>query len=95
MPAKVTFFNNKMEESEPLELSFQSEPSATVAFFDNLKVNSYWGGFSMIYTSPEMVSGMAHVFYIGTNPLTQQPDTILVMSTPILEGGDTLNFVLK
>ena len=54
-----------------------------------------WGGFSMMYSSPEVVSGLVHVFYLGTNPLTQRPDTILVMTSPIVEGGDTLNFVLK
>ena len=95
VPAKVSFFNNNMEESEPIQVFFDTEDSAPTAFFDNLVVNSFWGGFSLVYTSPETVSGMVHIFYIGTNPLTQQLDTILVMSTPIVEHGDTLNFVLK
>ena len=95
VPAEVSFFNNNMEESEPMQVFFDTEDSAPTAFFDNLVVNSFWGGFSLVYTSPETVSGMAHIFYIGTNPLNQQLDTILVMSTPIVEHGDTLNFVLK
>lgn len=95
VPAKITFFNNKMEESKPLEVTFDTKDSAPVVFFDNLTVSSFWGGFSLVYTSPETVSGMAHIFYLGTNPLTHQQDSILIMSTPIVEGGDTLNFVLK
>ena len=95
VPAQVRFFNKNMEESEPIEVFFNTEASAPAAFFENLTVTSFWGGFSLIYTSPETVSGMAHIFYLGINPLTQQSDTILVMSTPIVEGGDTLNFVLK
>ena len=95
VPAQVSFFNNRMEESEAIEVFFDTEDSAPVVFFDNLTVSPFWGGFSLIYTSPETVSGMAHVFYLGTNPLTHQPDSILIMSTPIVEGGDTLNFVLQ
>ena len=95
VPALVTFFNDRGEESSPMEFTFDTEDSAPVSFFDNLKVNSFCGGFSMMYSSPEVVSGLVHVFYLGTNPLTQRPDTILVMTSPIVEGGDTLNFVLK
>ena len=93
--AQLTFFNNQMAESEPMEISFDTYDSAPVAFFDSLTVTPFWGGFSVSYRSPETVQGMAHVFYIGTNPLTQQPDSILMASTPIVEGGDTLNFVLQ
>lgn len=95
VPVQISFFNNKMEETESKTYTFSTQPSAAVAFFDDLKVNSYWGGFNVIYSAPETVSGMAHVFYIGTNPMTQEPDTILVTSTPIIAGGDTLNFVLQ
>ena len=93
--AQLTFFNNQMAESEPMEISFDTYDSAPVAFFDSLTVTPFWGGFSVSYRSPETVQGMAHVFYIGTNPLTHQPDSILMASTPIVEGGDTLNFVLQ
>ena len=93
--AQLTFFNNQMAESEPMEISFDTYDSAPVAFFDSLAVTPFWGGFSVSYRSPETVQGMAHVFYIGTNPLTHQPDSILMASTPIVEGGDTLNFVLQ
>ena len=95
VPAKVTFFDRNMVMSEPIELTFATQKSATVAVFDNLTVNPYWGGFNVTYSSPSEVSGMIHVFYIGTNPTTHKPDSILLSSTPIMEGGDTLNFVLQ
>ena len=95
VPASVSFFNNNMVESAPMEVYFSTEDSAPVAFFDSLTVTPFWGGFSVVYRSPETVNGMAHVFYIGTNPLTHEPDSILMMSTPIVEGGDTLNFQLQ
>ncbi len=95
VPVSVTFFNNSMQESEPLALAFKTQPAATVALFDELTVNPFWGGFNVTYTSPSIVEGTVHVFYIGINPATRQQDSILVGSYPILEGGDTLNFVLK
>lgn len=95
VPAQVRFFNNAMEESAPIDVTFDTQDSAPVSFFDNLTVNSFWGGFSLSYTSPGMVDGMVHVLYVGTNPRTQQTDSILIMSTPIIENGDTLNFVLQ
>lgn len=95
VPVQISFFNNSMEESGVKEYQFSTLASAAVAFFDGVQVNSFWGGFNVIYDAPETTSGMAHVFYLGVNPLTHEPDTILVTSTPIIAGGDTLNFVLK
>lgn len=94
-PVSLTFFNNAMEESERIEMTFDTEKAATVALFDSLTVNPYWGGFNVTYSSPATAGGMVHVFYIGTNPATQELDSILVGSYPIAEGGDTLNFVLQ
>lgn len=95
VPAQITFFNRDMAESEPIELTFSTEKSATVAVFDELTVNAYWGGFNVTYDAPYLATGMIHVFYIGTNPLIHEPDSILLSSVPISEGGDTLNFVLQ
>lgn len=94
-PVQLTFFNSNLVESEPIEMTFNTENAATVALFDNLTVNSFWGGFNVTYSSPSTVEGTVHIFYIGTNPATQQLDSILVGSYPIVEGGDTLNFELK
>ncbi len=93
--ARISFFNNKMEESEPIEKTFATKASAAVALFDDLKVNPFWGGFNVIYTAPEVVSGMIHIFYAGTNPITHKPDSILMGSYAITGGGDTLNFEIK
>ena len=93
--AWLTFFNKNMEESEPLEITFNTEKSATLAVFDNLQVRSFWNGFNVTYTAPEIVSGILYVFYVGTNPLTHELDSIQVASVPIVEGGDTLNFPLS
>ncbi len=38
---------------------------------------------------------MAHIYYLGTDPLSGQPDTILIKTVNITEGKDTLNFELK
>ena len=74
---------------------FSTADAATVALFDNLTVNPFWGGFNVTYTSPSVVEGTVHIFYVGINPTTKREDNILVGSYPISEGGDTLNFELK
>ncbi|KIO45200.1 MULTISPECIES: DUF4959 domain-containing protein [Sanguibacteroides] len=93
--ARVSLVNNRNEESAPFEVTFDTQDSAPYAFFNTAEVSSYWGGFQVIYNTPERVSGMAHVLYLGTNPLTQQEDTILLKSFPINKGGDTLRFLLQ
>lgn len=92
---ELTFLNRDMEESAPVEMKFSTEAAASVALFDNLSVNSFWGGFNVTYNAPKTVDGTIHIFYIGMNPATQQLDSILMGSYPISEGGDTLNFELK
>lgn len=91
-PVQLTFFNSELQESAPVEMTFDTEASAAVAVFDKLTVNPFWGGFNVTYETPQTVEGTIHVFYIGTNPATQQLDSILMGSYPIMEGGDTLNF---
>lgn len=95
VPVWVSFIGDNMTVSEEKEYAFDTEDSAPVAFFDSLQIRPYWGGFSIAYTAPEIVNGMVHVFYLGTNPMTQQPDSILMSSQTIMSGGDTLNFVLQ
>ena len=91
----LSFVNHRNEESASLEYSFETLDSAPWAFFDDLEVSSSWNGFQVIYKSPTVVTGMAHIFYLGINPVTQKEDTILVNSFPLLQGGDTLNFILQ
>ena len=40
----------------------------------------------MVYDAPETVNGLIHVFYIGENPKTHEPDSILMASLAIVEG---------
>ncbi|WP_222621126.1 DUF4959 domain-containing protein [Butyricimonas hominis] len=96
VPVQLTFLNNALEESAPLEMTFNTGTAATVALFENLSVNPFWGGgFNIIYSSPTTVEGTVHIFYVGINPATQREDNILLGSYPIAEGGDTLNFEIK
>lgn len=95
VPVRLTFLNNNLQESEAVELAFNTQPAATIALFDKLTVNPFWGGFTITYQSPSVVEGTVYVFYEGVNPVTKEPDNILIGSYPILEGGDTLSFELK
>lgn len=95
VPVQISFFNNRMEESVSIEKTFSTEAAATVALFDNLTVMPFWGGFSVAYQSPKIVNGMIHIFYVGTNPMTNEPDSILMGSYSIARGGDTLNFEMQ
>lgn len=93
--ARISFVNQNNEESEAMEYEFSTLDSAPWSFFDDLMVRSSWNGFQVIYKSPSVVTGMVHVFYLGTNPLTQKEDTILMSSFPITQQGDTVNFIQK
>lgn len=95
VPASVTISNRANVESDPVEVTFDTQDSGPVAFFQDVKVESGWNGFNVSYQVPESVKGLAHVFYLGKNPLTNEPDTILLTSFQIQKGGDTLSFPLK
>ncbi|WP_176555014.1 DUF4959 domain-containing protein [Butyricimonas sp. Marseille-P3923] len=94
IPVQVSFFNHKLEESKTMELAFDTEDSAPVAFFDHVKVTPSWNGFSVVYESP-VTTGFAHVFYLGENPKTHEIDTIWLESVSIRKGRDTLSFMLQ
>lgn len=93
--AQVSFVNHRNEEPAKREYSFSTLPSAPWVFFEDLEVSSTWNGFQVIYQTPKVTTGMAHVFYLGENPLTHQPDTIPLKSFPIRQGGDTLKFEME
>ena len=94
--AEVRFVKRNGEESSPIPVSFSTEDSAPYAFFDKVKVLSGWNGFSVVTNNrPSNSRGLAHIYYLGTDPLSGQPDTILLNTLNITEGCDTLNFQLK
>ena len=95
VPAEVRLTKRNGEESEPIAVSFSTEDSAPYSFFNNVKVLSGWNGFTVMTDNKADAKGMAHVFYIGKDPQTNEPDTILVNSFNIKEGKDTLDFALK
>lgn len=96
VPAEVRLVKRNGEESEPIAVSFSTLDSAPYAFFDNVKVLSGWNGFSVITDNNSAnAKGLAHIYYLGVDPLSHQPDTILLTSFNITEGTDTLNFELK
>ncbi|HJF71790.1 MAG TPA: hypothetical protein K8V05_13635 [Butyricimonas virosa] len=95
--ARVSLVNHRNEESTEKEITFETKDSAPWAFLneDNIEVAPAWNGFRLIYKPSEVVTGMAHVFYMGINPKTKQEDTLLLESFPILASGDTITFPLK
>lgn len=95
IPVTITLADNNNVESAPIDLSFSTLDSAPYAFFDNAKVEPYWGGFQLTYKVSDRVSGMVHVFYVGTNPITHSSDTLLVKSFPLVNKEETVVFTLK
>ncbi len=93
VPAQVRYQKRNGEESVPIDVNFSTHDSGPVAFFKGLKVQSGWNGFTLITNNPAESSGMAHIFYLGTNPYTNKEDTLLLTSLNIEEGTDTI--VLK
>lgn len=93
--AQVTLENRDQHESVPVDVTFNTDVSATVEFFDNLKVFSHWNGFRIEYDGLPNTRGIAHVFYKGINPLTNEKDLILLESFPIAEGEQNKYFKLE
>ena len=94
VPVYLSFLNRELESSGEEEMHFSTEDSAPVAFFNKVKVEPGWNGFSVIYDAPE-ATGYAHVFYLGENPLTHEMDTLWLQTISIAAGGDTLSFSLQ
>lgn len=95
IPVHITLCDRSNVESEPIEMYFDTKDSGPVAFFDKLEVLPAWDGFTLSYSLTEDVKGMAHVFYVGKNPLNQEPDTILLKTFLLNRGTDTISFELK
>lgn len=95
VPAEVRLVNKNGEESKPIAVSFSTYDSAPYAFFDHVKVASGWNGFSVTTDNPKGATGMGHVFYLGKDPRTGEPDTILINSFNLTEGKDTMKFEVK
>lgn len=90
VPALVTLCNNNDVESEPIEVTFDTKESGPVSFFNNVNVTPAWGSILIKYNIPEDVKGMAHIFYVGEDPISKQPDTLLINSFVLNKGTDSL-----
>lgn len=95
VPAEIRLVKRNGEESAPIAVNFSTEDSAPWAFFDKVQVKSGWDGFSVFTDNPKNAKGLAHVFYLGEDPLTGNPDTVLISSFTLEEGKDTLTFKVQ
>lgn len=88
--ASVTLCRRDRIESEPIEVTFSTKDSGPITFIDNLVVKSGWNGFTIDCPNMEDTRGMVHVFYLGTDPISHEPDTILIDSFNLQEDEDLL-----
>lgn len=95
IPAEVKLIKRNGEESIPISVCFNTLDSAPYSFIDNVKVLSGWNGFSVQTNNAANANGIAHIYYLGTDPLSGKEDTVLLSSTNITEGKDTLIFKLN
>lgn len=95
VPCQISLQLRNGEETKPVEASFSTLDSTPLQFINSVKVESGWNGFSINYTAPDDVEGIFHVFYIGENPYTHEPDSVLIDSKTITAGGDTLVYQPK
>lgn len=93
--AEVRLVKRNGDESSPIAVTFSTLDSAPYAFIDHVKVLSGWNGFSVETDNSANANGIAHIYYLGTDPLTGKEDTVLLSSINITEGKDTLTYNLK
>ena len=91
VPVKISLLNQSNETSKALELTFDTENSGPVAFFENIEVLPYWDGFQVKYEVPGAATGLCNVFFIGTNPMTKELDTLL-LETFAIEAGKNVKY---
>lgn len=93
--AFVTLCDRNNVESEPVRVTFDTENSGPVAFFDNLKITPGWNGFNMRWDVPSGARGLVHVFYLGKSPFTSESDTLLMGSYAFNGGKGSMQFEPK
>lgn len=95
IPVQLTLVNRSGVESEPTVATFNTNESVPYAFFNKVVVEPSWDGFQVSYPVTNFATGKFHVFYLGTNPVTEKEDTLLETTRSIIAKGDTLMFPLK
>lgn len=93
VPAFISYVNRQGDVSEETPTSFSTKDSGPCAFFKEADVKSAWNGVELSYNLPDAdMKGFAHIFYIGTDSVTNQPDTILA-KTINLQQGENSSFI--
>ena len=90
VPAYISYVSRQGDVSEETPLTFATKDSGPCAFFKKAEVKSAWNGVELSYDLPDAdMKGFAHIFYIGTNPSTNQPDTILAKTINLQQGQNS------
>lgn len=90
VPAKVTYLSRDNKKSKSTDVTFPTLAAGAVSIFDNIKVQPYWGGFSVTFEAPENVDGLINIGYMGINPTTGNPGIILKETKVIAAGENKL-----
>lgn len=95
--AQVSYYFQNDQESQPFDVSFSTADSGPIAFMKSLKCYNNWDGFALQFNNPAGTTGLAHVYYLGKDPLTHLSDTLFIKSFTLLptEGEETLSFEFK
>ena len=91
VPVRVSLLNQSNEASKAMEFTFNTQDSGPVAFFNDIEVLPYWDGFQVKYKVPGAATGLCNVFFIGTNPMTRELDTLL-LETFAIEAGENVKY---
>ena len=94
VPVRVAFLDKNGNESQVLKFTFNTLMSTLYTFFDNVKVNSYWSGFQVMYNLKGRAEGSASVYFVGTNPTTKLQDTIFLENFRLAEGENVMAYSL-
>ena len=89
VPVKVAFLDKNENASESLHFTFDTRPSSLYTFFDEVRVNSYWNGFQLVFDLEGRAEGSASVYFVGTNPTTKERDTLFLENFR-LEAGPSV-----
>ena len=96
VPAYVSYIAANGDISDELATSFSTADSGPYAFFEHAEVKSAWNGFELSYDIPDSrMKGLAHVFFVGKNPNTNETDTLLLGSVTLSKGKASKFFRVK
>lgn len=88
--AKISYVSRDNRKSQPTHMTFSTLAAGAVSIFDNIKVEPYWSGFSVIFDAPENVDGMINIGYMGISPITGKYGVILKETRVIVAGENKL-----